>query len=85
MRDHELRKGIRREKVQDQLPKTTEEKINKLLEQLPEEPRGIKTRRLFRNAVVFATVLSLSTVTVFAGAKLVTLGRGTLKSSNGTK
>lgn len=85
MRDHELRKRIRREKSQEQLPKATEAKINKLLEQLPEEPRGIKTRRFFRNAVVFATVLSLSTVTVFAGAKLVTLGRGTLKSSNGTK
>lgn len=85
MRDHELRKRIRREKSQEQLPKVTETKINKLLEQLPEEPRGIKTRRFFRNAIVFAAVLSLSTVTVFAGAKLVTLGRGTLKSSNGTK
>jgi len=44
MRDHELRKRIRREKSQEQLPKATEAKINKLLEQLPEEPRGIKTR-----------------------------------------
>lgn len=37
------------------------------------------------NAVVFVAVLSLSTVTVFAGAKLITLGTGKLDTKHGSR
>lgn len=85
MKDHELRKRIRDEKFQARIPDSTAQKVDDILKQLPEESKSRKLGRIFRNAVVFATVLSISTVTVFAGAKLITLGRGTLSSSNGTK
>lgn len=84
MRERELRKKIKAEKRRQQLPASTRKKIDMTLEQLPEEPKKVKIQRLWKNAVVFAAVLSISTVTVFAGVKLVTLGTGHLDSKHGS-
>ena len=85
MKEFELRKRIKREKMKEQLPESTRRKMDDLLKGLPEESKGIRFRRIWRNAVVFATVLCLSTVTVFAGAKLITLGTGKLDTKHGSK
>lgn len=85
MREHELRKRIKREKMKEQLPESTRRRMDDLLEGLPEESKGIRLQRIFRNAVVFAAVLCLSTVTVFAGAKLITLGNGKLNTKQGSR
>lgn len=85
MREHELRKRIKQEKLQEKMPESSKKKIDDLLEQLPEETKSRKIRRIWKNAVVFAAVLSISTVTVFAGAKLIKLGTGKLNTKQGTK
>lgn len=85
MREHELRKRIKREKMQEQLPESTRRRMDDLLDGLPEETKTSKIHRIWRNAVVFAAVLSLSTVTVFAGVKLITLGTGKLDTKHGSR
>ena len=76
MKEHELRKRIKREKIQEQMPESTRKRMDDLLDGLPEETKRSKIHRIWKNAVVFVAVLSLSTVTVFAGLKLITLGTG---------
>lgn len=85
MREHELRKKIKREKMQEQLPESTRRRMDDLLDGLPEATKRSKIHRIWKNAVVFAAVLSLSTVTVFAGAKLITLGTGKLDTKHGSR
>lgn len=85
MKEFELREKIKREKVQQQIPESSRRKIDDLLEGLPEESKKMRFHRIWRNAIVFVAVLSISTVTVFAGAKLITLGTGTLNTKHGTK
>ena len=85
MREHELRKRIKREKMQEQMPESTRKRMDNLLDGLPEETKRSKIHRIWKNAVVFAAVLSLSTVTVFAGAKLITLGTGKLDTKHGSR
>lgn len=71
MKEHELRKRIKREKIQEQMPESTRKRMDDLLDGLPEETKRSKIHRIWKNAVVFVAVLSLSTVTVFAGVKLI--------------
>lgn len=85
MRERKLRKRIKRERMQEQLPETTRRRMDDVLNGLPEETKGIRFRRIWRNAVVFAAVLSISTVTVFAGAKLITLGNGKINTKQGSR
>lgn len=85
MRERELRKRIKRERMQEQLPESTRRRMDALLDGLPEETKRSRIHRIWRNAVVFAAVLSLSTVTVFAGAKLITLGNGRINTKQGSR
>lgn len=85
MKEHELRKRIKREKIQEQMPESTRKRMDDLLDGLPEETKRSKIHRIWKNAVVFVAVLSLSTVTVFAGAKLITLGTGKLDTKHGSR
>ena len=85
MREHELRKRIKREKMQEQLPESTRKMMDDLLDDLPEETKKTRFYRIWKNAIVFAAVLSISTVTVFAGAKLITLGTGKLDTKHGNR
>jgi len=64
MKEHELRKRIKREKIQEQMPESTRKRMDDLLDGLPEETKRSKIHRIWKNAVVFVAVLSLSTVTV---------------------
>ena len=85
MKEHELRKRIKREKIQEQMPESTRKRMDDLLDGLPEETKRSKIHRIWKNAVVFVAVLSLSTVTVFAGVKLITLGTGKLDTKHGSR
>ncbi len=77
MKEHELRKGSREKKYRNRC-QNQPEKGWMICSGLPEETKRSKIHRIWKNAVVFVAVLSLSTVTVFAGAKLITLGTGKL-------
>ena len=85
MKEHELRKRIKREKIQEQMPESTRKRMDDLFDGLSEETKRSKIHRIWKNAVVFVAVLSLSTVTVFAGAKLITLGTGILDTKHGSR
>ena len=61
MKEHELRKRIKREKIQEQMPESTRKRMDDLLDGLPEETKRSKINRIWKNAVVFVAVLSLST------------------------
>ena len=53
------------------MPESTRKRMDDLLDGLPEETKRSKIHRIWKkNAVVFVAVLSLSTVTVFAGVKI---------------
>lgn len=67
MKEHELRKGSR-EKNTGTDARINQKRMDDLLDGLPEETKRSKIHRIWKNAVVFVAVLSLSTVTVFAGA-----------------
>ena len=68
MKEHELRKRIKREKIQEQMPESTRKRMDDLLDGLPEETQRRKIHSIWKNAVVFVAVLSISRETVFAGA-----------------
>ena len=59
MKEHELRKRIKREKIQEQMPESTRKRMDDLLDGLPEETKRSKIYRIWKNAVVFVAVLSL--------------------------
>ena len=71
--------------MQEQLPESTRKMMDDLLDDLPEETKKTRFYRIWKNAIVFAAVLSISTVTVFAGAKLITLGTGKLDTKHGNR
>ena len=58
MKEHELRKRIKREKIQEQMPESTRKRMDDLLDGLPEETKRSKIYRIWKNAVVFVAVLS---------------------------
>ena len=62
MKEHELRKRIKREKIQEQMPESTRKRMDDLLDGLPEETKRSKIHRIWKNAVVFVAVLSLGFV-----------------------
>lgn len=42
MKEHELRKRIKREKIQEQMPESTRKRMDDLLDGLPEETKEVK-------------------------------------------
>ena len=56
MREHELRKRIKREKMQEQMPESTRKRMDDLLDGLPEETKKMRFHRIWKNAIVFAAV-----------------------------
>ena len=46
MREHELRKRIKREKMQEQLPESTRKMMDDLLDDLPEETKKTRFYRI---------------------------------------
>ena len=65
MKEHELRKRIKREKIQEQMPESTRKRMDDLLDGLSEETKRSKIHRIWKNAVVFAvsyTHLTLPTI-----------------------
>ena len=65
MKEHELRKRIKREKIQEQMPESTRKRMDDLLDGLPEETKRSKINRIWKNAVVFVAILY--PVTVISG------------------
>ena len=45
MKEHELRKRIKREKIQEQMPESTRKRMDDLLDGLPEETKRSKNRK----------------------------------------
>ena len=45
MKEHELRKRIKREKIQEQMPESTRKRMDDLLDGLPEETKRSKIHR----------------------------------------
>ena len=52
MREHELRKRIKREKMQEQMPESTRKRMDDLLDGLPEETKRSKIHRIWKNAPI---------------------------------
>lgn len=46
MKEHELRKRIKREKIQEQMPESTRKRMDDLLDGLPEETKRSKINRI---------------------------------------
>ena len=49
MKEHELRKRIKREKIQEQMPESTRKRMDDLLDGLPEETKRSKIYRIWKN------------------------------------
>ena len=49
MKEHELRKRIKREKIQEQMPESTRKRMDDLLDGLPEETKRSKIHRIWKN------------------------------------
>ena len=48
MKEHELRKRIKREKIQEQMPESTRKRMDDLLDGLPEETKRSKIHRIWK-------------------------------------
>lgn len=48
MKEHELRKRIKREKIQEQMPESTRKRMDDLLDGLPEETKRSKIHRTWK-------------------------------------